>query len=148
MNAEHLYMPSEPHVERPWHSLSFEAATDALASPENGLSVTEADARLQVYGRNEPATARSRSALLRFVGQFHNLLLYLMMGAGLVTAFLGEWVDAGVLWAAVVVNVVIGFVQEGKAENALSAIRGMLAPHATVIRNGQRQIIEAACLVP
>ncbi len=141
-------MPSEPHVERPWHSLSFEAAADALASPESGLSITEADARLQVYGRNEPATSKPRSALLRFFGQFHNLLLYLMMGAGLVTAFLGEWVDAGVLWAAVLVNVVIGFVQEGKAENALSAIRGMLAPHATVIRNGQRQIIEAACLVP
>src|SRR5690606_13033664 len=95
-----------------------------------------------------PATSKPRSALLRFFGQFHNLLLYLMMGAGLVTAFLGEWVDAGVLWAAVVVNVVIGFVQEGKAENALSAIRGMLAPPATVIRNGQRLSSEAAGLGP
>src|SRR5690606_764456 len=91
---------------------------------------------------------KARSPLLRLVLQFHNLLLYLMMIAGVVTAFLGEWVDAGVLWGAVVVNVLIGFVQEGKAENAVASIRDMLAPHATVIRDGRRQDHDATALVP
>src|SRR5690606_38808406 len=104
--------------------------------------------RLRRYGPNELAAAKPRSAILRFLHQFHNLLLYLMMAAGVITALLGEWVDAGVLWAAVLINAMIGFIQEGKAENALLSIRGMLAPHATVIRRGRRMVIEAADLVP
>lgn len=56
--------------------------------------------------------------------------------------------DAAALWGAVIINVLIGFFQEGKAENALASIRDMLAPHATVIRDGRRQQLDAACLVP
>ena len=80
--------------------------------------------------------------------QFHNILLYVMMGAAAITAALGHWVDTGVLLAAVGVNAVIGFLQEGKAEAALEAIRSMLSPHATVLREGRRRDIDAADLVP
>ena len=131
-----------------WHGRSAEFAARALGSPEGGLSEAEAGARLRVHGRNELAAARRRHPLLRLLRQFHNLLLYLMIAAGIITALLGAWVDAAVLWAAALVNVLIGFVQEGKAENALAAIRGMLPPHATVIREGRRRVMDAAFLVP
>lgn len=131
-----------------WHSQPAETVAQALASPEAGLSAAEVESRLKRYGPNQLPVAKTRSPLMRLLLQFHNLLLYLMMAAGLITAFLGEWVDAGVLWGAVIVNVLIGFFQEGKAENALASIRDMLAPHATVIRGGRRQQIDAAELVP
>lgn len=131
-----------------WHTLSADAAMQRLESPEGGLPESMVLERLRAHGRNELAAARPRHPVVRLLRQFHNLLLYLMMAAGIVTAFLGEWIDAGVLWAAVLINASIGFVQEGKAENALSAIRGMLSPRATVVRNGLRQSIDAALLVP
>ncbi|HUH87103.1 MAG TPA: cation-transporting P-type ATPase [Pusillimonas sp.] len=141
-------IPGIPSDNNPWHSQPPEQVMQALQSPESGLSDTDIAARLATYGRNELAAAKPRHPLLRFLHQFHNLLLYLMMGAGVITAFLGDWVDAGVLWGAVLVNAVIGFVQEGKAENALSAIRGMLSPHAMAVRSGQRKEVDAATLVP
>ncbi|MFT0851273.1 cation-transporting P-type ATPase [Achromobacter sp. F4_2707] len=131
-----------------WHAHGTEYAAQTLNSPENGLSGGQATARLAKYGPNELAAAKPRHPLMRLLMQFNNLLLYLMMAAGIITALLGHWVDAGVLWGAVVINALIGFVQEGKAENALSALRRMLAPHATVIREGKRQEINAADLVP
>lgn len=134
--------------DQPWHARPSEVVTEALRSPEGGLSATEAANRLSRYGPNQLAGAKMRHPLLRLLRQFHNLLLYLMMGAGVITALLGEWLDAGVLWAAVIVNVLIGYIQEGKAESALAAIRGMLAPLATVIRDGSRQQCDASTLVP
>lgn len=80
--------------------------------------------------------------------QFHNVLLYMMLFASLVTALLGFWVDSAVILLAVVVNALIGFVQEGKAANALDAIRDMLSLHALVLRDGQRQALDAERLVP
>lgn len=71
-----------------------------------------------------------------------------MMGAAVITASLGYWIDTGVLMMAVVLNAIIGFIQEGKAESALDAIRDMLSPHATVIRDGQHHDIDAGDLVP
>ena len=131
-----------------WHTVPVEQVSGDLASPPEGLSAQVAATRLVQHGRNELAAAKPRPAWRRFLLQFHNLLLYLMLGAGAMTALLGQWVDAAVLWAAVLVNAIIGFVQEGKAENALRAISGMLPPHATVVRQGLRQTIDAANLVP
>lgn len=135
-------------VEKSWHHLTPLTVAQQLGTPEGGLSEDEARTRLDLHGRNALASAKPMHPLVRLLRQFHNLLLYLMMAAGLITAALGEWVDAGVLWAAVLINAFIGFMQEGKAENALAAIRGMLAPHATVVRNGRRRLIDAAELVP
>ena len=79
---------------------------------------------------------------------FLMILLYVMISAAIITAFLGHWIDTAVLMMAVLINALIGFIQEGKAESALEAIRSMLSPHATVIRGGQRREIDAAELVP
>ncbi len=141
--------PAETDVqEYAWHALDGEFAAKALSSPSGGLSAAQVAERLALHGPNQLAAARPRHPLLRLLRQFHNLLLYLMMGAGLIMALLGEWLDAGVLWVAVIVNVLIGYVQEGKAESALAAIRNMLAPAATVIREGKRQQCDASNLVP
>jgi len=80
--------------------------------------------------------------------QFNNILLYVMMIAAVITALLGHWIDTGVLIAAVVINAAIGFIQEGKAESALDAIRAMLSPHATVLRDGVRHDLDAGDVVP
>ena len=131
-----------------WHSLDGQQALDALDASAHGLSAAEAAARLQLHGPNRLPPPKRRGPLLRLLLQFHNVLLYMMMAAALVTALLGHWVDTGVILAAVLINVVIGFIQEGKAENALDAIRSLLSPHALVLRGGERQEIDAAQLVP
>ena len=131
-----------------WHALPPTQVEEALQSGAGGLSEAEAHARLDRYGPNRLAPPRRRGPLLRLLMQFHNILLYVMMGAALITALLGHWVDTGVLLMAVVINAIIGFIQEGKAESALDAIRAMLSPRAMVIRDGVRHEIDAALLVP
>ena len=132
----------------PWHTLSPADTAQALQTGEQGLSDAQARERLATYGPNRLAPPQRRGPLMRFFMQFHNILLYVMLGAACITALLGHWVDTGVLLMAVVINAVIGFIQEGKAESALDAIRAMLSPHAMVLRDGQRREIDAADLVP
>lgn len=131
-----------------WHTLPQELVERMLKTGPSGLTETEARLRLARYGPNRLAPPKRRGPLLRFLMQFHNILLYVMMGAAVITALLSHWIDTGVLMMAVVINAIIGFIQEGKAESALDAIRAMLSPHATVIRDGQRREIDAADLVP
>ena len=131
-----------------WHALPAEQALDVCNARPQGLSAAEAAHRLARHGPNRLGAAPRRSAWLRFLLQFHNVLLYVMLAAAVVTAALGQWVDTGVLLAAVLVNAVIGFVQEGKAESALDAIRAMLSPRAVVLREGRREEIDAERLVP
>ena len=85
---------------------------------------------------------------MRFFLQFHNVLIYVLIGAAVVTGVLQHWVDTGVILAVVLANAVIGFLQEGKAEAAMAAIRGMLAPKASVLRDGLRVSVDGADLVP
>jgi len=125
-----------------------EEAGQALQCGALGLSEAQVRERRATYGPNRLAPPRRRGPLLRFFMQFHNILLYVMLGAACITALLGHWVDTGVLLMAVVINAIIGFIQEGKAESALDAIRAMLSPHAMVLREGQRREIDAADLVP
>ncbi|WP_068804243.1 cation-transporting P-type ATPase [Thauera phenolivorans] len=137
-------------VEAPiqWHTLPTAQVAQMLQTGVRGLSEADARHRLERYGPNRLAPAKRRGPLLRLLLQFHNILLYVMMGAAVITAVLGHWIDTGVLMMAVIVNAIIGFIQEGKAESALDAIRAMLSPHAVVIRGGRAQEIEAAGLVP
>jgi len=132
----------------PWHTMTPADTAQALQTGDQGLSEAQVRERLAAYGPNRLAPPRRRGPLLRFFMQFHNILLYVMLGAACITALLGHWVDTGVLLMAVLINAVIGFVQEGKAESALDAIRAMLSPHAMVLRGGQRREIDAADLVP
>jgi len=119
-----------------------------LDTGPGGLAKDKADLRLGEYGHNRLPEVSTRGPLVRFLYQFHNVLIYVLLAASGVTAMLGHWVDAGVILGVVVVNAVIGFVQEGKAENALKAIRRMLSPQAMVLRDGQRATIPADELVP
>lgn len=113
-----------------------------------GLSSDAARARLAEHGPNAlPATGR-RSAFERFLLQFHDVLIYVLLAAGVITGLLGHYIDSGVIFGVVIINAIIGFVQEGKAERALDAIRDMLSLHAQVIRDGHRREIEAEELVP
>jgi magnesium-transporting ATPase (P-type) len=131
-----------------WHAQTAAAACRALGVDEAGLGSEQVRERLARYGPNRLQAAARRGPLRRLLAQFHNVLLYVMMGSALITAALGHWIDTGVLLAAVVVNAIIGFIQEGKAESALDAIRAMLSPHAVVLREGRREEIDAADLVP
>jgi calcium-translocating P-type ATPase len=130
------------------HAQSTDRCLAALSATDTGLTATEAARRLRDHGPNRLPSARARGPLLRFLTQFHNVLIYVLLVAAVVTAGLQHWVDTGVILAVVLVNAVIGFVQEGKAEAAMAAIRGLLAPRAAVLRDGNRTSIDGADLVP
>ncbi|WP_374763490.1 cation-transporting P-type ATPase [Yunchengibacter salinarum] len=132
----------------PWHTLSASETLDKLDTGAEGLSHADATARLAAHGPNRLPLAARRSALLRFLMHFHHILIYVLLGAAVITAMLGHWIDTGVILAVVVANGVIGFIQEGKAEKAMDAIRHMLAPHAHVLREGDRHSVEGDALVP
>jgi magnesium-transporting ATPase (P-type) len=132
----------------PWHALAPAEAIAALDSGPGGLSAAEASRRLGAYGPNRLKPPPKRGPLRRFVAQFHNLLIYVLVMAAVITALLGQWVDTWVIVAVVIVNAAIGFTQEGKAEAALDAIRQMLSLRATAVRDGRRLEIPADELVP
>ncbi len=131
-----------------WHARPVDATLEALKASRRGLTSTEAAARLERHGRNVLPPPKRRGPLLRFLLQFHNVLIYVLLAAAAITAVMGHWVDSLVILGVVVINAAIGFIQEGKAEAALEAIRGMLSPRAQVLRDGRRQEIDAAELVP
>ena len=133
---------------RPWHSLMAEDVIHRMGSHPSGLSAGESAKRLAEYGPNRLPEAPHRSSLFRFLTQFHNILIYVLLGSAAVTAALQHWVDKGVILAVVLANALIGFIQEGKAESAMAAIRLMLAPRAAVLRDGQRIGVGGADIVP
>ncbi|RZU98934.1 cation-translocating P-type ATPase [Spiribacter vilamensis] len=135
-------------AETAWHAQTAEATLSGLATSADGLEPAEVETRLERYGENRQRPPRRRSRLERLASQFHNLLIYLLLLAAMITAALGHWIDTGVIIAVVVINAVIGYIQEGKAETAMAAIRGLLAPEASVRRGGQRQNIDATRVVP
>ncbi|MEF8702658.1 MAG: cation-transporting P-type ATPase [Candidatus Accumulibacter sp. UW26] len=131
-----------------WHQIPAAEALSAQQSSDSGLSEEEVARRLAEHGPNRLTPPKKRGALGRFLLQFHNVLIYVLLGAAGVTAALGHWVDSGVILGVVLINALIGFIQEGKAEKSLDAIRNMLSLSAAVVRNGRRQEIEAENLVP
>ena len=144
--------PRAPQAENgtlPWHALSV---PDALASqgvdPDRGLTEPEAAARLLRHGPNRPRERAGRGALKRFLSQLTAPLVLVLIGAGIVTAGLGEWIDSSVIFGVVVVNAVIGFLQEGKAEDALAALARAVATEVTVLREDRRRRMDAVHLVP
>ncbi len=137
-----------PAIELPWQAVSFNEAMAAQGSGPSGLTEAEAFGRLARLGANRLPQPKRRGWLLRLLAQFHDALIYVLLGATVVTALLGHWIDAQVILAVVLVNAVIGFIQENKAENALEAIRDMLAPQASVIREGHRKTVAGDQIVP
>ncbi|MDO6460956.1 cation-transporting P-type ATPase [Granulosicoccaceae sp. 1_MG-2023] len=131
-----------------WHTQTPEDLLAALDSSTDGLNSAAATQRLAEHGPNRLPQAKSHSPLMRFLEQFHNVLIYVLIGAGLITLLLGHAIDSAVIFGVVLVNAIIGFLQEGKAENALRAIGRMLSPTALVMRDGKQVSVDAESLVP
>lgn len=130
------------------HSRTVEDCLATLETVPEGLTASEAAQRLASFGPNRLPEAEGHGPLRRLLAQFHNVLIYVLLAAAAVTAALQHWVDTGVILAVVVANALIGFIQEGKAEAAMKAIRNMLAPHAAVLRDNRRVTVDGADLVP
>lgn len=138
-------IPTAPH----WHALDSTQVLERLrVNPADGLTAGEVTRRRAQHGPNRLPEPPRRPAWQRFLLQFHNPLIYVLLVAGLATLALGSHVDAGVILGVVLINALIGHIQEGKAEQALAAVRGMLAARATVQRDGERHQIDAGELVP
>ncbi|MDX5408680.1 MAG: HAD-IC family P-type ATPase, partial [Thauera sp.] len=120
----------------------------ALASSAQGLAGEEAARRLETFGPNRLPAPAKEGLLRRFLKHFNDVLIYVLLAAAAITAALGHWIDTGVILGVVVINAIIGFVQEGKAEAALEGIRKMLSVHAHVRRDGRWRAIDADQLVP
>jgi magnesium-transporting ATPase (P-type) len=128
--------------------MPVEEAMHRLDARPDGLREEEAAARLRRHGANRLPEQGRPSVLRRFLRQFHDVLIYVLLVAGAVTVLLGQLVDASVIFGVVLINAIVGFVQEGRAEAAMGAIRRMLAPGASVLRDGHRHSIDAVELVP
>lgn len=143
-------MAAEPQINPPveWHRLSAGDCLSELDAAPSGLSTREAAVRLGRYGPNALETEAPPSIWRRFFRQFNNVLLYVLLAAAALTAGLGQWVDTAVILTVVVINALVGFVQEGRAEQAMRALRSMLRLQALAQRNGRTVEIDAAELVP
>ena len=132
-----------------WHAIAPNEVVEKLAtSPESGLDSGEVSKRLAQYGPNRLPTGAKRGPLMRFLAQINNVLIYVLLGAALGKVFLGEWLDASVILGVVIINALLGFIQEGKAEKALDSIRNMLSAEAMALREGKTRMIPAEELVP
>jgi Ca2+-transporting ATPase len=130
-----------------WYQLPIEQVFEALETGNDGLTRSEAKARLQQYGYNE-LKVKKRSSLVRFLLQFHNALLYVLMVAAVIAALLDKFMDMWVIIGVILATVIIGFIQEGKAEASLEALKKMLVSVCNVMRDGKLQQIATRELVP
>ena len=132
-----------------WHAVSAAEVVKRLATNgEKGLDAAEASTRLQKYGPNRLPEGKKRGPSMRFLAQFNNILVYVLLGAGFTKLMLNLWVDAGIIFGVVVLNALLGFIQEGKAEKALDSIRNMLSAEARTVRGGETRMMPAEQLVP
>ncbi len=133
----------------PWHAWSAEQVEGQLrVDPVRGLDAAEVAARLRTFGQNRLPQGKAKSPLMRFLAQFNNILIYVLLVAGFVKLMLSLWLDASIIFAVVILNSLLGFLQEGRAEKALDSIRNMLSAEARVLRDGETRLIPAEDLVP
>jgi len=137
-----------PNSSSHWHSRDIEIVFQQLSSSIDGLTHAEVTKRLEEFGANRLKPAKKKGPLTRFLEQFHNVLIYVLLAAGVITALLGHWVDSAVIVGVTIINAIIGFIQEGKAEKALDAIHNMLSQQALVKRDGKFINLAAEQLVP
>jgi magnesium-transporting ATPase (P-type) len=131
----------------PFFSRPVEEALGALGTSKEGLTSAEAAERLRRHGPNRLPEAPPRHPVLRFLSHFHNLLIYVLLVAAVITGLLGQTADTVLILLVVIINAIIGYIQEGRAEDALRSLREMIAPAASVIRDGRRMAIDSAELV-
>ena len=130
------------------YNLSVEKCYAHFSTSEEGLKEEEVASRVVTYGANVIATGKKKSLFRIFISQFGDFMIWVLIAAGGISGFLGEWVDAGIILFVVALNAVLGTIQESKAEAALEALKNLAAPYAFVIRNGKNQKILSSELVP
>jgi len=141
--------PELPETQVAWHQLQAEEVVQFLgADLRAGLAADEVKRRQEKYGPNRLTAQKRRSEWLRFLLQFHAPLLYILLAATVITAFLGEWVDSSVIFGVVLINAIVGYLQEAKAEKAIEALAKMVLTEATVRRDGQKRRVPSDELVP
>ncbi len=131
-----------------WYNITADESLDKLGSSLEGLSGEEAKKRLAKYGPNQLVQTQKTSPLQIFLKQFSNLLIGILIMAAVISGLLGEWIDTAVILVIVILNAVLGFYQEYRAERALEALKVLAAPRSKVIRKGDVQSIRAEELVP
>src|SRR5215469_8599659 len=133
----------------PWHAMPADEIERQLnVDPAHGLDAAEAAGRLSTYGPNRLPKGKEKGPLARFLAQFNNVLIYVLLAAGFIKLMLSLWLDASIIFAVVILNSLLGFLQEGRAEKALDSIRNMLSAEARVLRGGAVRLIAAEELVP
>lgn len=139
---------SSPQTET-WHQLEAAKVAGLLKSdPDKGLTNDEIESRQQEYGPNTMSARSGTPGWKRFLEQFNQPLVYLLVAASVITAVLQEWVDSSVIFGVVLINAIIGYIQESKAEKAIDALNSMVVTAATVRRGGRKQRVPSAELVP
>ena len=132
-----------------WHGLHAGEAVRLLGTDlENGLTESEATARLARFGPNKVTRRSGPPEWKRFLLQFHAPLVYILLAAAGITAWLGEWIDSSVIFGVVFTNAIIGYVQESKAEHAIEALSQLILTEITVRRDGQRRRISSRATRP
>jgi Ca2+-transporting ATPase len=132
-----------------WHTVSAAAAAEELrTTPRAGLTSEEAASRLARYGPNALEQVDSRPGFRIFLSQFTDFLVLVLIGACIVSAFLGEFVDAAAILAIVLLNGFLGFIQEYKAEKSLQALREMASPRTAAVRDGRERLVDTREVVP
>ena len=132
-----------------WHAMPADEVLQQLATDAGkGLDSAEVSTRFEKYGPNRLPEGRGRGPLMRLFAQFNSILVYVLLGAGFVKLMLNLWIDAVIIFSVVVLNALLGFIQEGRAEKALDSIRNMLSAEARTVRGGETRLIPAEQLVP
>lgn len=131
-----------------WHSLSVEDTLEILDTSVHGLAAKEIHKRRRSYGANELPELKQRGVLQKILSQCNNVLIYILLASATTTLFLSHFVEASVILTVIILNVIISYIQENKAEKALKALQDMLPHQATVMRNGKRLIVNAKLLIP
>ena len=131
-----------------WYQLTVKETFEKLRASESGLSNSEIKERLLQFGPNKFIEEEKISRLKILVHQFTSTLIYILLIAGVVTIFLNEYIDSGVIFAVVILNAIIGYIQEYKAEESVRALKKMVVPKAKVLREGKEKEINSEELVP
>jgi Ca2+-transporting ATPase len=132
-----------------WHALDTADVLGEFGSrADRGFDTTEITERLARFGPNALSARKGRGPLVRLLLQFHQPLVYILIVAGLITAGLQEWVDSGVIFAVVILNSIVGFVQESRALRALEALARTMTAECTVVRNGEARRVSSTAIVP
>lgn len=139
--------PASTKLKRSWHSMDSEQVFKSSASQISGISTEEAVKRLREYGHNRLEAVRSEGGMSRFLRQFHDRFIYILLIAAILTVVLQLWLDTVFILAVIFMSAIAGLVQEGRAQKALEAMHSLLSPNAKVLRDGKKEIIPAEQLV-